>query len=408
MMTPGLGDISGGSARKGFWTGTHRAVPPEETVRRVSGIRRALGITRVANVTGLDTIGIPVVMVCRPNSRSLAVSQGKGLTLAAAQASGLMEALELFHAERITLPLKLASHDELRFSHRVADVSALPRPPRGPFRDDLRILWIEAVDLMHGGPTWLPYELVHIDCTRPALPGAGAFTCSSNGLASGNNVWEASIHAITEVIEREGMRQFASLSVQEQDARQVRLDTIDDAAARGLLDQFERAQVEVVAWEMTERTGIPSFKCGITTHQDARHARSGAFYGFGCHPSRSVALCRALTEAAQSRLTVISGARDDMPRTMYETQTNPDRVDRERIRLQRAVPTRAFRDVPTWESDDLDADLRWLLGRLDAAGFDSVLLVDLTWAAFGVPVVRAVIPGAAGIGGMAHALGNES
>jgi ribosomal protein S12 methylthiotransferase accessory factor YcaO len=27
-----------------------------------------MGITRVANVTGLDSVGIPVVMVCRPNS----------------------------------------------------------------------------------------------------------------------------------------------------------------------------------------------------------------------------------------------------------------------------------------------------------------------------------------------------
>jgi len=55
-----------------------------------------MGITRVANVTGLDHVGIPVVMACRPNARGLAVSQGKGLTLDAAKASAVMESIIFF------------------------------------------------------------------------------------------------------------------------------------------------------------------------------------------------------------------------------------------------------------------------------------------------------------------------
>ncbi|KYF86628.1 hypothetical protein BE20_00300 [Sorangium cellulosum] len=104
----------GSPAPKGYLAGTHRQVPPEETLRRVRRLMPVMGITRIANVTGLDNIGIPVVMVCRPNSRSLSVSQGKGLDLPTAQASGLMESVEAYHAERIDLPLKLASYEELR------------------------------------------------------------------------------------------------------------------------------------------------------------------------------------------------------------------------------------------------------------------------------------------------------
>ncbi|XXZ33194.1 YcaO-like family protein [Sorangium sp. So ce321] len=104
---------------KGFRAGTHRQVEPEETLRRVRRLMPVMGITRIANVTGLDNIGIPVVMVCRPNSRSLSVSQGKGLDLQTAQASGLMESVESYHAERIDLPLKMASYEELRYTHRV-------------------------------------------------------------------------------------------------------------------------------------------------------------------------------------------------------------------------------------------------------------------------------------------------
>ncbi len=96
---------SGESTTKGYLCGTHRLVAPEVTLSRLARAMPVMGITRIANVTDLDIVGIPVVMVCRPNSRSLSVSQGKGLDLAAAKASGLMESIESYHAERITLAL---------------------------------------------------------------------------------------------------------------------------------------------------------------------------------------------------------------------------------------------------------------------------------------------------------------
>ena len=62
-------------------------------------LAQALGVTRLSNITGLDSIGIPVVVACRPNSRGLATAQGKGIDLAAAKASALMEAVERQQAE---------------------------------------------------------------------------------------------------------------------------------------------------------------------------------------------------------------------------------------------------------------------------------------------------------------------
>src|SRR5437879_70136 len=105
---------------KSWHAGTHRLIPPADTVSRLRPLMPVMGITRIADVTGLDHIGIPVVMVCRPNARSLSVSQGKGLDVDAARASGLMESVEFHHAERITLPLKLASLSELRYTHGMA------------------------------------------------------------------------------------------------------------------------------------------------------------------------------------------------------------------------------------------------------------------------------------------------
>jgi ribosomal protein S12 methylthiotransferase accessory factor len=131
----------GGAKRtEARFLGSHRAVSPATTVKRLRKLMPQMGITRVANVTGLDRIGIPVVMVCRPNARSLAVSQGKGLDLDSALASGLMEAAELYHAEHIALPLKLGCQAELQPTHPLVDVSRLARVAGGPFNEHLVML----------------------------------------------------------------------------------------------------------------------------------------------------------------------------------------------------------------------------------------------------------------------------
>jgi ribosomal protein S12 methylthiotransferase accessory factor len=123
-------------------------------------------------VTGLDHIGIPVVMVCRPNSRSLSVFQGKGLELQDAKASGVMEAIALFHAEQIERPLTFASYAELHRHVRVADDAALPKRRGSRFRSNLCASWIEGYDLLNDEPVWVPYELVHTDFRLPRKAGA--------------------------------------------------------------------------------------------------------------------------------------------------------------------------------------------------------------------------------------------
>jgi YcaO-like protein with predicted kinase domain len=194
---------SGRRTPKVLCEGTHRSQNVEITLRHVLRLAPVMGITRVANVTGLDSVGIPVVMVCRPNSRSLAVSQGKGIDLASARASGLMEAAELYHAETTTLPLRLATYEELRYQHDVVEVDELPQESGSRFQPNLRLLWCEGSDLLSGENVFVPYEMVHTNYTTPFPDGHGCFTASSNGLASGNRLVEAISQAICEVIERD-------------------------------------------------------------------------------------------------------------------------------------------------------------------------------------------------------------
>src|SRR5262249_53735625 len=102
------------SAPATYQFGTRRAVPPQETLLRIRPLLPRAGITRLADITGLDWVGLPVYQAIRPTSRNVSVSQGKGLTRAQAQVSALMESLEGFHAERISVPAMCATVGTMR------------------------------------------------------------------------------------------------------------------------------------------------------------------------------------------------------------------------------------------------------------------------------------------------------
>jgi ribosomal protein S12 methylthiotransferase accessory factor len=382
----------GSEAIKRYTIGTHRVCRPEDTVARLQPLLAHMGITRIANVTGLDHVGIPVVMVVRPNARSLAVSQGKGLTLLAAKASGLMEAAELWHAEHITRPLKLATCDEMRCEHRVADLDRLPLADRG-LEPSMPLLWIEGRDLMRGEPVWVPFELVSANYTLPLPPGSGVFQASTNGLASGNHPLEAVCHGLCEVVERDAATLWW-LSGDARGRRAIDPSSITDSQCRRVLDQLAAADLAVRVWETTSDVGVASFCC-LVTETGAEFVDPE--YGNGCHPTREIALLRALTEAAQSRVTCISGTRDDLPVDGWESSYRRRRLGRLNGDLDTSTrPSVSFDSVPSFSAPSLAGDLDWLLARLRAVGIDQVIAVNLTKEGLGIPVVRIVVPGLEG------------
>jgi ribosomal protein S12 methylthiotransferase accessory factor len=355
-----------------------------------------MGITRVGNVTGLDCIGIPVVMVTRPNSRSVSVSQGKGIDLPAAKASGLMETVETYHAERIESPVILGSEREFRVRRNLIDVARLPRTEASLYHSDLQLAWIEGNDLVSDTSCWVPYEVVHTNYTYPPPPAAGCFSASSNGLASGNHILEAVSHGICEVVERDATTLWWARSATRHPCSRLELGTVDEPACQEVLERFRAAAVNVTVWPTTTDVGIPSFVCVIAERDHDPLRRLYTAMGMGCHPSRGVALLRALTEAAQARLTMISGARDDMFRNGYRSARHVDVLARQRADMTTPSDTVDFRNLPTHESDDFADDVNWELDGLRSVGISQVAVVDLTKPEFQIPVVRVVIPGLEG------------
>jgi len=370
--------------------GTHRVRTPEETLARVIPYMPAMGITRIADVTGLDTIDIPVVMVCRPNSRSVSVSQGKGSTLAAARASGLMESVEGFHAEQVSLPLRIASLRDLEKSAHTVAVDLLPTVEDSPFHPYYPVTWIESEDLVTGQPFWLPYEMVHTNYTYPRPSGSGCFPASSNGLASGNNIAEATVHGICEVIERDAIslwHQSGSFAI---DRTSINPESIDNALCIETLRKLDAAGQDSFIWDITPDTGIPTY-FSVIMDRDSHTRHIGV--GSGSHLSREVALLRALHEAVQVRTTYIVGARDDITLDEYTAEG----IDAKRRFFGNLISHSSFSahfsQTGDFDSDSVEEDLATLLSKLQTTGISQVLRVDLCKPEFDIAVVRIVIPG---------------
>jgi ribosomal protein S12 methylthiotransferase accessory factor len=370
--------------------GTHRIRSPAETLERVMPHMAAMGITRIADVTGLDTIDIPVVMVCRPNARSVSVSQGKGSNLVAAKASGLMESVEGYHAEHICLPLRIANMEDMKKSVDVVAPDSLPTVQGSPFQPHYPVTWIESEDLVGEQRFWLPYEMVHTNYTNPRPSGSGCFPASSNGLASGNNIAEATVHGICEVIERDAIslwHQFGPLFV---DRTSIDPVTINNTPCIETLGKLSAAGQETYIWDITSDAGIPTYFCVI---QDQDSGISHIGVGSGTHLSREVALLRALHEAVQVRTTYIVGARDDISLGEYTPEGINAKCQFFGNIIRQSSFSTDFSQTADLDSDSIERDLETLLSKLIITGISQVLRVNLTKPQFDISVVRIVIPG---------------
>ncbi len=390
---PPAAGLRDGQAAKRYFEGTHRTQSPAETLARLRPLLGTLGITRVANLTGLDRTGVPVAMACRPNSRSVAMFQGKGLTLDAAKVSAIMEALEVWHAEHVLSPLKWATPEEMVRTHRIVDLAALPRVSGDPIDPAAPLLWIEGTELQGSGAIWVPFELVNMNFTLPLSALGGVFQSNSNGLGSGNHGSEAIAHGLCEAIERDARTLWERDFPRRRAQRMIDPDSVDDMVCSSLISRLRAAGLEVHLWDVTSDIGVPVFVALLWDPQDDQAEPE---VGSGCHPARNIALLRALVEAAQARTTYIAGAREDFFPEHYESAA---RIER-RIAMCRWIeppPTlRSYASAPSFPADSVDEDVRRILLMLRGAGIEQAIAVDLTQDSIGIPVVKVIVPGLEG------------
>jgi YcaO-like protein with predicted kinase domain len=333
---------------------------------------------------------MPVVAVYRPNARSAVVSYGKGPDAATARLSGLLEAIEHYHAENILLPLRLGSIADLSPRHDLVEVRSFIGSG-SMFERNSRLLWIEGFDLLADTPRWLPLDLVHLDRTVPSPGSSGYFSQTSTGLAAGLSINEALSHSLCEVIERDAVARWLAAPREDRAKTRIDLGTIRDGGCRALLDLVRLAGLGVGLWNGTSDIGVP---VSISSVVDDVHTApcAASAWGLAAHPDRDVALRKSLAEALQARLAAICAASEDADPS--ELLPAHRAIAEQHIRT--AVDSTghcSHQDVPSYHSDDPADDVRLLLQRLKAAGFDQAIMVDLTRPEFRIPVIRVVVPG---------------
>ncbi len=360
--------------------GTVRARSAEETLARIKPRIPEYGITRVASVTGLDVLGVPVWMAVRPMARSLTVSQGKGISDTLAYISAVMESIEMHHAEHWDAPGTEVSLGEAFEDERFASPATLSLRSDAAVTSATTAAWVEGIDLVSGAVRYLPKELLDLDF-RMKRGRAPLFLSSSNGLASGNTRVEAIVHGLCEVIERDQscLWQIEQSLAGDPRKRMVKLDTIDDPICRQQIEICRRANLDVWVWYCTYDIDVPVFACTIADRGNSTLYPQRAS-GYGCHPVATVSLSRAITEAIQSRLTHISGVRDDVTWERYRNDIAS--TDRSNLiafeKLAKMQPELAFQDIPAVRPPaSLDAMLAEMLVKLEAVGLTQAIVVDL-------------------------------
>ncbi|GAB1823850.1 YcaO-like family protein [Herbidospora sp. RD11066] len=352
--------------------GTDRAVGPAKTLEMAGQAAPLVGITRVADITRLDHIGIPTFQAIRPASRTLAVSQGKGVTPDLAKLSAMMESIELWHAEQPMEALTVSPPRELHLGY---DVKALPLSSPTVLHEGLPIAWVAGRSLTDGTETLVPRDTVAFRLTRKTGWNAPVFFESTNGLASGNTLIEATLHALYEVVERDAVTGWLTGKDKGEIVDPVSLDA---PVINVLHELMARARVTMECRAVPSPTGLSVFVVRITCDD-----YPPPFMGYGCHLSAEIALSRAITEAAQSRLAYISGARDDLKAgAQKQLATDYPALVEGGAGIQE-VPARG----------SLADDLEDVVKRSAVAFGHAPMVADLTRADIGVPVARVLAPG---------------
>ena len=368
------------SCIKKYKDDTHRAMPPEETLKRAEAKLPAAGITRVADITNLDRIGIPVFSSIRPmaDRGAISVYNGKGATPTEAKVSAMMEGLERYSAELRDRELKVDSFSHLDTALDPSDLIL----PEGTDPDAM-IPWIPGWDIMNDEEILVPANAVFHPLSADYKR---LFRTNTSGLASGNVIEEAIFHGLAEVIERD-----AWALVEATRRTGPLICDVQDDLAKGLLDKFAAAEVDVYLRDITSDIGIPT--CAAAADDVRLRDPTLLTTGMGTHTSAVVAVLRALTEVAQSRLTQIHGAREDTTIADFRKQIGYDRTKRLNKHWFEATDTKSFAEIESFESDDFLLDIKYMLKKLGEAGLDRVVVVDLTREEIGLPVVRVIVPG---------------
>lgn len=365
-----------------------RIKPPEETLREVLPKLGIAGLGEPEDITSKDDIGIPVFSVDRQKTAlgKPKYYNGKGVTKEQAEASAVMESIERYSAER-------QDSDEVAYGtyEQACDVMLTVNPadlilPIWAL-DKLQgaeIAWTPGWEMFRGEQIWVPACAVFY----PYQPDTDLqlFKFHTNGIASGNTMEEAVLHATFELIERDA---WSIADYRNTVVPDVEVDP--DSVPGQLLAKFAAKGVDIHLKDLTSDIGVPTI--GAAADDTVTKDPELLTIGVGTHLNPEIAAIRAITEVAQSRATHKDGKKINAQLQRVTNEMGYERIKEvNRMWYTRSERTVRLSDMRDESTDDVLKDIEVVLGKLVDAGFDSVIAVDITRPELGVPSVRMVIP----------------
>ncbi len=379
----------------------------------------------------LDRLGLPVwVVALFPEDPALAgimpYGVGYGATDEAAVLGGLGEI-----AEMVWPTLTLGARGKTRGSYAdlvathgaraVADPLALCLPAGSPVGRDTILEWVEAKRWADDTAVLVPIDLAAYS-SKELSPGYRPFTTIiSNGMGAGPDLDWAVGHGLCEILQRDGNGLlFRALD------RGVLLDIDAPLAASttDILERYAAAGIRAMPKFATDQFGLANLYCvGVDEAEAPASPIMVTACGEACHPDRTAALDKALTEYAASRarkafahgpadlvaqvapdgyvrrfLAQAGGAAKSSDTRAFDAMRDWTRSDAATLRgwlsetMLAARDTHRFSALPDRPASDGHARAAAARAAVEAAGFD-ILYVDMSPPDRAVTVVKVIVPG---------------
>lgn len=368
----------------------------EDSLILASSIADKMGVTRVTDITWLDKVGIPVYAGIRPFAAtgSLNVHNGKGMWPNEAKIGAFMESMEFSLAEGIKHQQEIKKYCLRDIQHAL--------PPGLPFfsfgaktgitlSPEEEIYCVLATDIISGKKALIPAELIFhpVNLAEQRSLYGGTTT---NGLCSGNSKLEAVIHGVCEVLERD----VKSFDILNEGSCLVDRDT-EPEAIRALRKKIENAGLILALRKTSNEFNLPYFSAFVL--EPDNHSPVSVADGYGLHPVAEIAATRAITEAAQSRLTHIHGGRDDIVKRIFFYQKNPHLDEeiimnniREKILNRSNITSFVAPGDVGYVPESVEKLWHDIKEKMVSAGFHHCFVYQLSPENFPFTVLRVVIP----------------
>jgi ribosomal protein S12 methylthiotransferase accessory factor YcaO len=399
-----------------------RTKPVEETIKTILPVSSNIGITRLADITNMDILGIPNFSAVLPGTEDyIWVYSGKGPTRMDAKASALMESIERYSSLPSGNRNKMiqGSYKEVSKVSKILHPSNVVEPMILEYDDEMIMDFLSGYDLVNNDRILIPAPLALFRYS-PKPPAINPFAYHhTNGLASGNVLEEAICHSLCELIERDAtslaelnasalpynflrtMTKYLSdngLEIDPVDGTEfvdddskypdVDISNIDFKPISNLVKKFNDAKIPLIIKDITSPIGVPTFNASSIEWITEDYGYLAE--GHGTHPDARIALLRAITEVSQTRAANIQGARDDLRKISYG---NSNSDEKKTWQFMKSKNTIQFSEIKSFIHDDILDDINFILSRLVSNGLKQVIVVDLTNPQIMIPVVRTIVPG---------------